>query len=281
MERVATPHRARVIPIDVNTYESELATIAQLPPNSCVGMVYQAFINYPNLNVAQNIASPLLGKAQGAAVTDQVGAVAARLQIDGLLARYPHELSGGQQQRVAIARALVAQPRVLLLDEPLVNLDFKLREALQEELRDILATSNTTVVYTSTDPKEVFALADEVILLDQGDLVQAGPPLQVYRHPDSLRAMDLMSDPGVNQLKQDNALLAIRPEHLRLGIDPTAANFKMQVASFETNGDESFVHGQVRGQPWVLRQPGMHRVSPDSEIDVHAPEDEIRVFAGA
>ena len=246
-----------------------------------VGMVYQAFINYPNLTVRENISSPLSGRSKSLDVQDieqRVLEVAGKLQIEDLLQRYPHELSGGQQQRVAIARALAAQPSVLLLDEPLVNLDFKLREALQDELRDILIETGTTVIYTSTDPREVFALADQVLLLSNGSLVQAGPPLEVYSIPVSFAAMDLLSDPGANQLPHERGVMALRPEHLRLGPASGATHFKLRVASFETNGDESFIHGDVQGAPWVLRQPGMHRVELDTEIEVHAPTEEIRYF---
>ena len=248
------------------------------PGERGVGMVYQAFVNYPNLTVAQNIASPLHDKLPTNQIQSEVTLTASKLQIDGLLDRYPHELSGGQQQRVAIARALIGKPRVLLLDEPLVNLDFKLREALQEELRDILARTETTVVYTSTDPKEVFALADEVLLLDEGENLQAGSPLQVYGQPESLAAMNLMSDPGTNQLEQADGIIALRPEHLRLGKQDGARNFQMQVLSYETNGDESFIHGLVQGQRWVLRQPGMHRVELDTLVDIHIPTAELRHF---
>ena len=248
------------------------------PGDRGVGMVYQAFVNYPNLTVAQNIASPMGGNLANHELAGLVETTARKLQIQDLLNRYPHELSGGQQQRVAIARALIRKPRVLLLDEPLVNLDFKLREALQEELRDILATTDTTVIYTSTDPKEVFALADEVLLLDSGEALQAGNPLQVYSQPDSLSAMDLMSDPGVNQLPESDGILALRPEHLRLGQQAGASNYRMQVVSYETNGDESFIHGVVHNQRWVIRQPGMHRVALDAEIDVHIPTAELRRF---
>ncbi|MEM7101286.1 MAG: ABC transporter ATP-binding protein [Pseudomonadota bacterium] len=262
-------------------YQQECLDV--LPPGERgVGMVYQAFVNYPNFTVAQNIASPIERTTTGAQQAEQVAQMAATLQIDEFLDRYPHELSGGQQQRVAIARAMISRPRILLLDEPLVNLDFKLREALSEELRSLLSGSETTVLYTSTDPRDVFALADEVVLLDQGDLIQSGTPLSVYSNPDSLVAMDLMSDPGVNLSHAEQDLVtAVRPEHLRIGYAEDAKNYKMRVSTFETNGDESFIHGEVEGEHWVLRQNGMHRVALDEEIDVHLPSAEVRQFSAA
>jgi len=233
-----------------------------------VSMVYQAFVNYPNLTVAQNIASPMQAqRLSEAEITRQVADLAARLSIETLLERYPHELSGGQQQRLAIARALAKQADVLLLDEPLVNLDFKLREALELDLRALLHASATVVIYTSSDPRDAFNLADQVMLLDDGGKVQAGTPMDVYRQPLSARAMELMAEPGVNLFHDEGALCALRPEHLRVLSDGepdlTASatsdelQFQMHVTAFETNGDESFIHGRVREHEWVVRCGGM------------------------
>jgi glycerol transport system ATP-binding protein len=171
------------------------------PQARSVAVVFQAFVNYPNWTVAQNIASPM--RAQGIARRDcqvRVSQLAEVLGLEALLNRLPSELSGGQQQRLAIARALAQQARVLLLDEPLVNLDYKLREALVLELQGLLQQSDTTVIYTTTDPKDAFALGDQVLLLDAQSKLQTGTPLQVYQRPIDYVAADLMSDPGVNPL---------------------------------------------------------------------------------
>ena len=186
------------------------------PRKRPVSMVYQAFVNYPNLTVAQNIASPLLARRgddamDKRAIAARVDELAQTLQIQPLLSRLPHELSGGQQQRLAIARALAKQAPVLLLDEPLVNLDFKLREALEVELRELLHQTNTVVIYTSSDPRDAFTLGDEVLLLAAGAKLQAGAPLDVYLRPQSLAAMQLMADPGVNVFQRDSKTCALRP----------------------------------------------------------------------
>ncbi|MDP5070251.1 MAG: ABC transporter ATP-binding protein, partial [Congregibacter sp.] len=240
------------------------------PQNRPVSMVYQAFVNYPNLTVFENIASPLRAKkTASASISDTVGTLAEKLRISELLHRLPHELSGGQQQRVAIARALAQQAQVLLLDEPLVNLDFKLREALEVELRDLLRASDTVVIYTSSDPRDAFSLADELLLLEEGQKIQAGTPLEVYEKPNSPVAMALLADPDINRFYRDGKLHALRPEHLDLRDEAAATNdavnvsmhgdvhFDMLVTAYETNGDESFVHGQVEGLEWVMRQRQM------------------------
>ena len=250
-----------------------------------VAMVYQAFINYPNLTVAQNIASPLRARGETARLTEaRVAELAAKLQIEGLLSRFPHELSGGQQQRVAIARALARQARVLLLDEPLVNLDFKLREALQDELVQLLADSGTVVIYTSTDPRDAFALADQVLLLADGQVQQSGPPMQLYRAPASMTAMQMLSDPGVNRLRLDDAECGIRPEHIRPASSAPESGyrqFSMHITAFETSGDESFVHGVVQDEDWVMRAPGILNARAGDQLAVAVREADITRFESA
>ncbi len=251
------------------------------PRRRSVSMVYQAFINYPNLTVAQNIASPLNARGVDAtAVKQQVRDIAQRLSIDAYLQRMPHELSGGQQQRVAIARALAKQARVLLLDEPLVNLDFKLREALEVELRDLLHATNTVVIYTSSDPRDAFSLSDEVLLLHNGGKLQCGPPIEVYRKPVNAVAMELLADPCINRFQRNGVSGALRPEHLQVGDgqqQPESEHlaFDLRVTAYETNGDESFIHGEVEGAEWVVRCDGMFIVAPGTRVGVTALQQDV------
>ncbi len=162
-----------------------------------VSMVYQQFINYPSLTVFDNIASPL--RLRGAAEIDrQVRALAARLHIDHLLERHPAELSGGQQQRVALARALAKGAPLMLLDEPLVNLAYKLREELREELAQLFAQGDATVIYATTEPAEALLLGGHTAVLDAGELLQYGPTAEVFHYPDSLRVARAFSDPPMN-----------------------------------------------------------------------------------
>jgi glycerol transport system ATP-binding protein len=246
-------------------------------------LVFQAFVNYPNLTVAANIASPLVARGVGATErTLRVRDLAERLRIDTLLERYPHELSGGQQQRVAIARALAKDARVLLMDEPLVNLDYKLREELQFELRALLADTGLTVIYTTSDPRDAFALGDEVLLLGDHALLQAGPPLEIYLEPSSLAAADLMSDPGVNAWTDGPVTRAVRPEHLRVGrAGPGDVAFDALLTGVETNGAETYLHCRLFERDWVVRLTGMHAFEPDTSVLLHAAERDLLTFPAA
>ena len=141
-----------------------------------LAMVYQQFINYPAMTVFDNIASPLkLQKTDAKQVAERVNEVAAKLHIEHLLQRRPGELSGGQQQRCALARALVKRSSLVLLDEPLVNLDYKLREELRAELATLFADGRTTVVYATTDPLEALLLGGYTAIVDKGRVLQVRP----------------------------------------------------------------------------------------------------------
>jgi glycerol transport system ATP-binding protein len=170
-----------------------------------VALVYQQFINYPSLSVRANIASPLRAK-KAAERQARVIELARLLRIEELLDRLPGELSGGQQQRVAIARALAKGAEIVLFDEPLVNLDYKLREGLRDELRALFGGAAAraagvraaTVVYATTDPAEALALGGTTILMHQGRVLQHAPTLEVYHRPASVTAARVFSDPPMN-----------------------------------------------------------------------------------
>ncbi|MFN3986181.1 MAG: ABC transporter ATP-binding protein [Rhodocyclaceae bacterium] len=164
-----------------------------------VAMVYQQFINYPSLNTFDNIASPLKLKGLSREVIrERVHALADRLGLTPMLARLPAELSGGQQQRVALARALAKEARLILLDEPLVNLDYKLRETLRDELTHIFTDSDAVVVYATTEPAEALLLGGQVAVMADGRVLQHGPTGEVYRRPASLAVARAFSDPQIN-----------------------------------------------------------------------------------
>ena len=271
---------------------------SHLPPQQrSVAAVFQAFVNYPNWTVAQNIASPLIARGLTPEVQEQkICALAQSLGIGDLLERNPDELSGGQQQRLAIARALAQQADVLVLDEPLVNLDYKLREALVVELKTLLAETRATVIYTSSDPRDAFALGDQVLLLERNQKLQSGTPLQVYQNPSNLAAAHLMSDPGVNLLPasehtERGERRAVRPEHVRLGAETapqsdTELRFDMQVHSVERSGDETFLHGNVCDpqspqamEHWVVRRLGMQPVDAGQAVALYVRCADILTLA--
>ncbi len=258
--------------------------ITQAPPGQRpVSLVYQSFVNYPTLSVEENIASPL--RARGVPARErcrQVEALAAKLHIAELLDRRPAQLSGGQQQRLAIARALAKDARVVVLDEPLVNLDFKLRESLELELRGLLQEAGIVVVYTSSDPRDAFNLGDEVLLLGDHEPVQAGLPLDVYQHPVSIAAADLMSDPGVNLLRYADRHLAIRPEHLHVSPHgPDDRAFDAELLTVETNGSETYLHCRVEDAHWVVKLEGLldETRQPGEELRLYAEPHSLMEFA--
>ena len=166
-----------------------------------VAMVYQQFINYPSLTVYKNIASPLkIAGVKKAEIDRRVREIAEMLHIEDLLDRLPSELSGGQQQRTAIARALVKDTDLLLLDEPLVNLDYKLREELRVELQGIFKQRKAIDIYTTTEPAEALMLGGNIVVIDEGRILQTGPTPEVYHNPATLRVADVFSDPPINYL---------------------------------------------------------------------------------
>jgi len=169
-----------------------------------VAMVYQQFINYPSMTVFDNIASPLkLGGQPRAEIDQRVREIASRLHIDIFLERLPAELSGGQQQRVALARALAKGAPLMLLDEPLVNLDYKLREELREELSSLFSAGNSTVIYATTEPSEALLLGGYTAVMDAGELLQYGPTAEVFHQPRSIRVARAFSDPPMNLVEAE------------------------------------------------------------------------------
>src|ERR1700726_3224991 len=164
-----------------------------------VAMVYQQFINYPSLTVYENIASPL--RVQGKPrleIERRVQEAAKLLKLEPYLNRMPLQLSGGQQQGTAIARALVKGADLVLLDEPLANLDYKLREELRTELPRIFEASGAIFVYATTEPSEALLLGGRTVCMWEGEVLQAGDPAKDYRHPDTLRAAQVFFDAPLN-----------------------------------------------------------------------------------
>jgi glycerol transport system ATP-binding protein len=245
-----------------------------------VSMVYQQFINYPNLSVFENIASPLRVARVGAAdVKARVGRVAEMLRLSALLDRKPAELSGGQQQRTALARALVKDADLVLLDEPLANLDYKLREALRDELPRLFEDRGCTVVYATTEPAEALLLGGHVATLHEGRVTQFGPAGSVYRAPSDLISARVFSDPPINvararhaagQIELDAAArwsappglpdgeitVALRPHHVHpAGSSGVAVNGPVLIS--EISGSESVVHFELAGGTWVSQSHGV------------------------
>jgi len=171
------------------------------PKSRGVGMVFQTFALYPHMTIYDNIASPLkINKIPQNEIKEKVNEIAELLGIKNILKRYPHECSGGEAQRVAIARALIKRPRVLLLDEPLTNLDYKIREILRIELKKILKTFNITTIYATTNAEEAAALGNILLHIRRGKIIQKGEVKECFRNPIDLEAAKLYSPYGINTL---------------------------------------------------------------------------------
>ncbi len=192
--------------------------VTDLPPeNRGVGMVFQSYALYPHLTVRQNIRFPLenrkgkdrMTRAEMDAKADEVARL---VQIDGLMDRKPGELSGGQQQRVSIARALVKMPRVLLLDEPLSNLDARLRLQTREEIRRIQTETGITTVFVTHDQEEAMSISDGIVVMEAGVVNQIGKPQDVYDDPVNLFVAKFLGTPAINVFAGE-----VRSGHLFIG----------------------------------------------------------------
>jgi len=250
-----------------------------------VAMVHQQFVNYPSFTVRENIASPLrVARLPRAEIERRVGEAAALLRLDGLLDRRPSELSGGQQQRTAIARALVKDAELVLLDEPLANLDFKLREELREELPRLFAEKGAIVVYATTEPSEALLLGGHTATLHEGHVTGHGPSSALYRAPADLLTAQVFSEPPINTVTVEKIgsrvllgrtasweapghlaarpdgrfTLAIRPHHVRPAAAEDDVAVEGRVIVTELSGSESVVHFDMDGVAWISLAHGIH-----------------------
>jgi glycerol transport system ATP-binding protein len=270
-----------------------------------VAMVYQQFINYPTLSVYENIASPMrVSGSDKATIDNKVRAAAELLKLTPFLDRTPLSLSGGQQQRTAIARALVKDAGLVLLDEPLANLDYKLREELRVELPRLFGESGAIFVYATTEPHEALLLGGKTATLSEGRVTQFAATIDVYSRPTDLVTAQTFSDPPLNvvpmdkrgsQLSYDGKSItsphgteglpdgtykvAIRPHHLLLRPPAgEAIQVEASVSTTEITGSESFIHVEHDGLRWVALTHGVHRVEIGDRVPVYLDPAGFLVF---
>ena len=256
------------------------------PQKRNVGFVHQFFVNYPDMTVFDNIASPLrVQRMPRDEIERRVEATAALLRLAPMLRRRPAELSGGQQQRTALARAIVKDARLVLLDEPLANLDYKLREEMREELPKLFEGRGTVVVYATSEPHEALLLGGHVATMDRGRVTKFGPTAETYRRPRTIETARVFSDPPINVgevAKQGDTVrlsdharwrataplaampdgryrLAVRPHHVtpaRAAED--AVPLEGEVLLTELSGSESVAHFRFGDATWVAQSHGIH-----------------------
>jgi len=272
-----------------------------------VAMVYQQFINYPSMTVYDNIASPLRLMGRPASEIDAaVQKTADLMKLAPMLQRKPLELSGGQQQRCALARALVKDAGLVLLDEPLANLDYKLREELRVEIPKIFEESGAIFVYATTEPEEALLLGGNTATLWEGCITQFGLTPDVYRQPVDATTARVFSDPPMNFLsvsKTGGKLLfgdgqsapatgkmadlpdgrysaGFRPNHLEIGQHATdAMKFTATLSVTELTGSETFVHLDHHGERWVGLIHGLRSLSSGQSLPVYLDPSCVYLFA--
>jgi glycerol transport system ATP-binding protein len=235
----------------------------------------------------------------------EVRRAAELLKLTPFLERTPLNLSGGQQQRTALARAIVKRAGLVLLDEPLANLDYKLREELRAELPNIMAESGAIFVYATTEPSEALLLGGNTAALSEGRITQFGPTLDVYRHPRDLVTATTFSDPPLNTIVLNKSgerfvldhsvdlpvparlagiedgtyTISFQEHHLSLETQTQGAvGVPAKVTATEITGSESFVHVDFADARWIMLEPGVHRVEVDDRIEVFIDPRHIMVF---
>lgn len=271
-----------------------------------VAMVYQQFINYPAMTVYENIASPLrVAGTDQATIDREVRNAAALLKLTPYLDRTPLSLSGGQQQRTALARAIVKNASLVLLDEPLANLDYKLREELRAELPKVFAAAGTIFVYATTEPHEALLLGGNTATLSEGSITQFGPTIEVFRKPVDLVTARTFADPplntivlakkGLDFLLEGGVKLPVpaelfgiadaiytigfQPHHLSLDRPNAAAvPVRAKVTITEITGSESFIHLDFADARWVMLTHGIRDFEPDEEVEVFIDPRHIMAF---
>ena len=261
------------------------------PSQRGVGMVFQSYALYPTMTVRENLAFPLkMAKCAKAETEKRVAAAAGMLQLQALLDRKPGQLSGGQRQRVAIGRAVVREAKVLLLDEPLSNLDAKLRTDLRRELKTLHGRLGNTMIYVTHDQVEAMTLATRIVVMHQGVIQQIGTPAEVYDKPHNLRVAGFVGSPAINRIegqvgeggqfvspalslplpaalasraRGDALTLAVRPENVRLGADqPYAAEIQL----VEPLGNQHVVWLSSAGSTVSAVLPGQPAVEDGAKV---------------
>ncbi|WP_282077308.1 sn-glycerol-3-phosphate ABC transporter ATP-binding protein UgpC [Epibacterium ulvae] len=281
------------------------------PARRDIAMVFQNYALYPHMTVRQNMAYGLKNQRMSKdAIAERITEAAKTLRLEEFLERKPGQLSGGQRQRVAMGRAIVRNPKVFLFDEPLSNLDAKLRTQLRAELKALHKRLSGTFVYVTHDQVEAMSLADRIIIMSAGQVEQIGTPMDLYLQPASRFVADFIGSPSMNMLQgtigadghtvdmgNESTLrfaapidaqpgtkvdVGIRPEHLQ-ATSSGAAQFGLTVDFIEQLGADTVVHGKLTGQtdPLTLRLTGVHSIATGESFSLHSALENIHLFDSA
>jgi ABC-type sugar transport system ATPase subunit len=251
-----------------------------------VAMVFQSYALYPHMSVRDNLAFPLRRRRiPKDEIGRRVAAMAEMLELDELLKRKPAQLSGGQRQRVAMGRALIREPVAFLLDEPLSNLDAKLRTELRAELKRLHGRLGTTMVYVTHDQIEAMTLGDRIAVMNRGRLQQVGTPDEIYRTPCNLFVARFVGSPAMNLLpgplvgRGADVTAGVRPEAMhRAGEAPGGIPLELLADVVEPLGSDVYVHGSAGGEAVVARLPGNVQVSPGDRLPLAVDPADVHLF---
>jgi multiple sugar transport system ATP-binding protein len=267
-----------------------------------VAMVFQSYALYPNMTIYENIRFPLRMRGVPTADHDRrVRKAAEMVELGDYLDRKPRALSGGQRQRAALARAIVRQPQVFLMDEPLSNLDAKLRLTMRAQLKHIQRQLKTTTIYVTHDQIEAMTLADRIAIMNKGTIQQLGTPDEVYNHPNNVFVAGFIGSPPMNLIKgslqsgtfigpdtridaasngsRDNVVLGVRPEDMEIA-RPEAGHLVSKLYSLEPTGDVTLVTAWAGEQLVVAKGARTFRQPLDTPIAFRFPKDRIYLFDG-
>jgi sn-glycerol 3-phosphate transport system ATP-binding protein len=251
------------------------------PAERDIAMVFQNYALYPHMSVFDNMAYGLkIRKVPVPEIKARVDKAAGILELGHLLERKPRQLSGGQRQRVAMGRAIVRQPQVFLFDEPLSNLDAKLRAQTRLEIQKLHRELGITSLFVTHDQVEAMTLAQRMIVMNAGNMEQFGTPEEVYHRPASTFVASFIGSPPMNLLKdvqggRRGAITGIRPEHLDVG----DAGWEVRTETVELLGAERLVYGRVNGEQLIVRiEEGQTSPRPDQVIHVKPREDRLHWF---
>ncbi|MEK0084563.1 ABC transporter ATP-binding protein [Benzoatithermus flavus] len=282
--------------------------VNQVPPKDRdIAMVFQNYALYPHMTVRQNMAFSLkLAKAPQSMIDERVGRAAAILGLESLLDRYPRQLSGGQRQRVAMGRAIVRNPQVFLFDEPLSNLDAKLRVQMRTEIKELHQRLKTTAIYVTHDQIEAMTMADRIVVMQGGNIEQIGAPLELYDRPANLFVAGFIGSPAMNfidaTVRRDGSapvavtrdgtrlplpaeapvregseiVYGIRPEHLHLRTNGSA--LPAEVVVVEPTGAETLVVTQLAGMECKAVFRERHPLRPGERIPLEPQLDQVHLF---
>ncbi|WP_266082977.1 ABC transporter ATP-binding protein [Haladaptatus caseinilyticus] len=279
------------------------------PKNRDIAMVFQNYALYPHMSARENMSFGLkmTTNMSDEEVSDRVERVAEMMGIADLLGDKPKELSGGQQQRVALGRAIVREPQVFLLDEPLSNLDAKLRAHMRTEIQELQNDLNITTVYVTHDQTEAMTMGDKIAILDGGKLQQVGTPLECYYTPKNRFVAGFIGEPAMNFFEMEvderdllsdgisytlseshlesirdetSVILGIRPEDIELADEADDNTVRANVNVIEPLGDINYMHAEIGGTELTVKIPGERYVKQDTEVILTFPEEKLHLFSG-